>query len=468
VQHHFSRSKDILVFYHGSPYLMSKYGKKYGKGIMKPRLTASQIAKAKPGRHADGSGLYLFVSAAGSRSWVFRYRRDGRLRDFGLGSTSAVSLAEARDKAIDARRQLAAGIDPISKRESDRAEAKAEAARATTFGEFAKTFIDSKSPEWRNSKHSHQWRMTLLGIEPQGTPAKHDYCKSLRGLPVSAVDADAVLKVLTPIWQSRPETANRIRGRIESILDAAKVVGLRERENPARWKGGLKHILPTHSKRRTVKHRPALPHMQIADFVRALHERETSVAARCLEFLILTVVRPGNAVRARWSQIDREAKTWTIPANEMKGHEQHVVPLSDAALAVLDQMDGIRRGEFIFPSTMGTGAGAQRRTAHMSDAALATVIDRMNEEDRKWLDPASGREVVPHGFRSTFRNWGAETEAATEPVLEACLAHVVDDAVVAAYRRTKFDDRRRLVMSAWGAYVTATPGKVIPLRKPRG
>jgi integrase len=370
----------------------------------------------------------------------------------GLGPASLVGLAKARDLAHEARRLIAQGIDPIDARDAEKAAAKVEAARAITFGEFAATFIASKQAGWRNPKHRDQWSMTLLGIDPSGEPSVHDYCKPIRNLPIGDVDSNAVLKVLSPIWSTKPETASRIRSRIENVLDAARVAGLRDGINPAQWKGVLAHMLPAKAKVHREQHHPALPYTLVPAFVRELRTCETSVAAACLEFLILTVVRPGNAVRARWDQINIEARTWTIPADQMKGHERHVVPLSDAALAVLDRMEKIKRGEFIFPSIMGRGAGAYRRTGHMSDAALAAVIDRLNEGEARWLDPTCGRPIVPHGFRSSFRDWGSETGAAPEPVLEASLAHVVSDKVLAAYRRTRFADWRRRVMIAWGDY----------------
>jgi integrase len=224
--------------------------------------------------------------------------------------------------------------------------------------------------------------MTLLGIVPSkikgeaDKPAKHDYCKAIRELPIGAIDTAAVLKVLTGVWQKRPETATRIRSRIENVLDAAKVAGLREGENPARWKGGLQHLLPARMKIRKMAHQPALPYADVPAFVRELRQGD-GIAAACLEFQILTIVRPGNAVRCRWAHVDRNAQTWTIPAGDMKGGEAHAVPLSDAALAVLDRMAKIKHSDFVFPSTMGRGAGAQRRLGHLSDNALASVIDRL-------------------------------------------------------------------------------------------
>jgi integrase len=200
-------------------------------------------------------------------------------------------------------------------------------------------------------------------------------------------------------------------------------------------------------------------------FMNALRQSE-GIAARCLEYQILTAVRPGNAVRARWEQIDRKAKTWTIPADAMKGGEAHAVPLSAAALSVLDQMEKVRRGPFIFPSTMGRGAGAHLTENHLSDAAQARVIARVSAKGTPWLDPVSGDEVVPHGFRSSFRDWGAETNAAAEHVLEACLAHKVSDEIIAAYRRSKFDERRRQVMTAWANYLgTGEAGNVVPMKR---
>jgi integrase len=417
-------------------------------------LTVNQVAKAGPGFHSDGGGLYLHVGK-NAKSWLLRYWRHGKVREMGLGSASVIGLRQARDLAIDAKRLVAAGGDPIEARKSEKQAAKIEAARSITFGEFAATFIAGKQAGWRNPKHADQWRMTLLGIGPNGQPSLHDYCKPIRNLPIGEVDSNAVLKVLGPIWSSKSETASRIRSRIENVLDAARVAGLRDGINPAQWKGVLKHMLPAKAKVRRVRHHPALPYADVPAFIRALRQCETSVAAACLEFLILSVVRPGNAVAARWDQINIEARTWTIPAEQMKGGEQHVMPLSDAALAVLNRMAKIRRGAFVFPSIMGRGAGAYRSSHHMSAAALSALIDRLNEGEARWLDPASGRPVVPHGFRSSFRIWTAETGAASEPVAEACLAHKVSDAVVAAYRRTTFDDERRRVMQAWANFACA-------------
>lgn len=424
------------------------------------RLRPSDITKLGPGTHPDGGGLILLVRSKTARSWVFRYRRHGRLREAGLGPVAVLGLAEARAKAIDMKRMLLDGVDPIEKRTADRLAAKAA---STTFGDYAGSFIAGKESEWKNGKHRDQWRMTLLGIDPRGKPAEHDYCKAIRNMPIGAIETADVLKVLSPIWLKKPETARRIRARIENVLDAAKAERIRAGENAARWKGGLKHLLPTH--KGEDNHLPALAHTQVAAFMRDLRQRDHGVGAACLEFQILTCVRPGNVVNAKWSQIDRKAKTWTIPASEMKANEAHTVPLSGAALAVLDRMQEIRAGEFIFPSVMGRGVGAVRRDQPMSNAALAATIDRLNEgNDTPWIDPTSGRPITAHGFRSTFRTWAAES-GVPDAVAESVLAHRIPDAVVRAYQRSRFDDQRRHVMTSWANYVNAKKaGKVVPLR----
>jgi integrase len=299
--------------------------------------------------------------------------------------------------------------------------------------------------------------MTLLGIDPNGKPAKNDYCKSIRDLPIPAIDTTLVLRIIEPIWATITETANRIRGRIEAVIDAAKARGEFKGENPARWKGHLDNLLPATSKVRKVRNHPALPHRQLPAFMRELRERG-GVAAAALEFQILTAVRPGNAVAARKDQIDRRAAVWTIPAALMKADAEHKLPLSEAALDLLDRLEALNEGsEYIFPNSKGKP---------LSDASMAAVIDRMNEHERRWIDPKLDREVVPHGFRSSFRDWAAE-HGYDDPVAEAALAHKVSDKVVAAYKRTRFFELRKQMMADWGDYCAGPvvgDHNVVPLR----
>ena len=284
--------------------------------------------------------------------------------------------------------------------------------------------------------------MMLLGIDHKGEPTKNDYCKTIRDLPVGAIDTTLVLRIIEPIWSSKTETASRIRSRIEQVIDAAKAKGEFKGENPARWKGHLDNLLPATSKVRKVRNHPALPYRQLPNFMRKLRERHGAAAA-ALEFQILTAVRPGNAVAAKWDQIDRQTSVWTIPAALMKSDAEHRVPLSKAALAVLGRMEVTNdESEYIFPNSKGKP---------LSDASMAAVIDRMNELERRWIDPKLDREIVPHGFRSSFRDWAAE-HGYDDPIAEAALAHKVSDEVVAAYRRTTFFDLRKRMMEDWADY----------------
>ncbi|MFO1097072.1 MAG: tyrosine-type recombinase/integrase [Xanthobacteraceae bacterium] len=407
------------------------------------KLTAKKVEHLTTrGMHADGGGLYLQVARGGSKSWLFRYKLDGRSRWHGLGSLRDVSLEEAREKATEARKVRRNGADPIQAKREAEAAARVEAAKAITFGAAAKRFIKANRAGWKNAKHADQWQMTLLGIDQKGKPAKNDYCKTIRDLPIGSIDTTLVLRILEPIWASKTETASRIRSRIEQVIDAAKAKGEFKGENPARWKGHLNNLLPATSKVRKIRNHPALPYRQLPNFMGKLRERHGAAAA-ALEFQILTAVRPGNAVAAKWDQIDRQISAWTIPAALMKSDAEHKVPLSKAALAVLDRMkDMTHHSEYIFANSKGKS---------LSDASMAAVIDRMNELERSWIDPKLDREIVPHGFRSSFRDWAAE-HGYDDSIAEAALAHKVSDQVVAAYRRTTFFDLRKRMMEDWANY----------------
>ena len=413
--------------------------------------------------YADGGGLYLQVTSSGAKSWIFRFSLRGRAREMGLGPLNAVTLAQARVQAEECRRQRHQDIDPIEARNAVREQAKLEAARAITFTDAAAAFIKAHQVSWRNAKHASQWAGTLKTyVEPV-----------FGSLSVQAIDTGLVMKALEPIWAVKPETASRLRGRIESILDWSKVRGHRGGENPARWKGHLDQLLPKKSKVRDVAHHPALPYHETAPFMAALRDRE-GVAARALEFLILTAARTSDIIGNNrddvspmmWKHVDLARRVWTVP--KTKNGSEHLVPLSNAACNVLKGVAKPSRqsDDLVFPSNDGLP---------LSNMTMAAVLKRMNAERKRdgkspYVDPkSSGREVVPHGFRSTFRDWAAERTNFPSEVVEMGLAHAIGDKVEAAYRRGDLFEKRRRLMDAWaeycakttksGATVIALPGK---------
>jgi integrase len=414
---------------------------------------------SKPGRHADGGNLYLSISPNGGRSWVFLYRWRGKPTEIGLGSARKghVKLARARELAGEARAQIEKGVNPKDARKP---------VEGATFGKCAKDYIDANKAGWKNGKHLDQWSMTLLGINPKGKPAKNDYCKKIRDLDVDAVTDLDVMAILQPIWNDKTETANRIRGRIEKVLDRAKALKLRKGENPARWVGHLDQLLPKRSQVAPVENYPALPYQQMPEFMAELRQRE-GIAARALEWTILTAARTGETVGAVRSEIEPKENLWTVPKERMKGKKgarkrDHVVPLTRQALAILDSLPS--DSDYLFPGG--------NRGEPLSKAAMAAVIDRMNE-DRvkaglpKWVDPQQGnREVVPHGFRSTFKDWCSEVTSYPNDMSEMALSHALPDKVEASYRRGDMREKRRKMMEAWAAYCART-NTVVPLRASR-
>jgi integrase len=411
-------------------------------------LSAARVKALKaPGDYLDGRGLYLQIRSASSKSWLLKFSMDKRAREMGLGSAFDFSLGDARDMRDRYRKLAKTGIDPIEHRKAEQAARAIEKAKAITFKEAATRFIAANRSEWKNIKHADQWTATL-----------ETYVFPLIGaLPVQAIDTALIMKVLDPIWSIKPETAGRVRGRIESVINAAKARSEYLGENPARWKGHLDHLLPKKSKVRRKRKQPALPYAELPAFVQDLQARD-GIAAAALEFQILTAARPGNAVKARWTEIDLKAAEWTIAEQDMKGEKgeevEHKVPLSAAALSVLERMEKIRNGEYVFFSGNGRP---------LSDAAQAALIDRMNEANTaagkpKWMDPRQKREIVPHGFRSTFRDWAAERGYA-DPVAEAALAHKVSDDVIAAYKRTTFFELRKQLMNDWATFATSDPAR---------
>jgi integrase len=404
------------------------------------RLSAVKVASLKrPGMYADGGGLYLQVGSNESRSWIFRFKANGRTRDMGLGSLATVSLAEARELAVECRRVRLIGMDPIESRKAERAIAQLSAARSTMFDQCRDAFVDAHKSSWRNAKHRAQWTSSLATYV---TPV-------FGSLPIQSVDVALVMKVLEPIWSTKPETASRIRGRIERVLDWAKVRGFRQGENPARWRGHLDALLPARGKVRKVRHHAALPYDEVGAFMAELRERE-GVAARALEFTIITAARTNEVLGARWDEMDLDGKVWIVPPSRMKAEREHRVPLSRAALAVLKQMQALRQNDFVFPG--------DRPARPLSNMSMLMMLRRMDRSD-----------LTAHGFRSTFRDWAAERTNFPREVAEAALAHVVGDRTEAAYRRGDLFEKRRRLMEAWAMHCTAATATdvVLPLQRSR-
>ena len=394
------------------------------------KLTALKVGRALPaGMYADGAGLYLQVTGTGAKSWIYRYSIRGKAREMGLGSLSAVSLADARTRAAACRALRQDGVDPIEARKADRAQAALDDAKAITFKEAAQRYIAAHRAGWKNPKHAPLWENTLVA-----------YAEPVIGkISVQAVDTGLVLKVLEPIWRTKPETAGRVRGRIEVILDWAKSRGLRQGENPARWRGHLQYQLPARSKVRRVKHHPALPYAELPGFMAKLREQE-GVGARALEFTILTAARTGEIIGAKRNEANTAEKLWTVPAERMKAGKEHRVPLSGRALTILRDVTALQTGDdaFIF------GGGKQGKP--LSNMTMAAVLHRMGYAN-----------VTVHGFRSTFRDWAAERTNFPNEVVEMALAHAVSNRVEAAYRRGDLFEKRRRLMAEWSTFCnTAT------------
>ena len=407
------------------------------------KLTALAVRQTKaPGLYSDGGGLNLHITPSGSRSWIFRYQRAGRRREMGLGSAAAVSLAEARRKAADARKLMGEGKDPIEVARAQVAATAATKAKATTFREAANRYIASHETGWRNAKHAAQWQATL---ETYAFPV-------FGSVSVAAVDVPMVMNVLAPIWTAKNETARRLRGRIEAILDWAAAGNMRTGDNPARWRERLMHLLPKRPKAGAVKHHPALPYARMGEFMAALRLQE-GVASRALDFLILTAARTSEATGARWQEIDMGSATWIVPAERIKAGKEHRVPLSTPALAIVRAMAEARQGEFVFPGG--------RRGRPLTNMAMAGVLERMG------LD-----EITVHGFRSSFRDWAAERTNYPREVAEMALAHAVGDKVEAAYRRGDLFEKRRRIMADWAKHCARTEkadgDSVVPLQSARG
>lgn len=401
-------------------------------------LTPLGVKNAKPGRHADGGGLHLLVKESGARSWVYRFMLDGKSRDVGLGAAAgpdAVTLADARDKAAALRLKVKSGIDPIAERDREAAQARAEAQAAKiTFKAAAEAYIAANEDGWRNSKHRQQWTNTL---------ATYVY-PVIGDLPVADVDTPHVLSILEPIWKTKAETASRIRGRIETILDSAKARGYRTGENPARWRGHIAQILPPRTKLARGHHK-AMAYDVIPDFMERLRTR-AAMAALALEFTILTAARTGEVIGAERSEIDLNKAVWTIPAERMKAGKPHRVPLSARAVEILETVKPLK-SRWLFPSDRG---------GKLSGMAMSMLLRRMKAD------------ATVHGYRSAFRDWSAESTNYPHEVCEMALAHAIGNKAEAAYRCGDLFDKRRRLMDEWATFCT-TPkpsgATVTPIRE---
>lgn len=401
-------------------------------------LSALEISRLKvEGFYAVGgvAGLHLQVTRAGARSWILRVTVGGKRRDIGLGGYPDVTVAQAREKARETRHAIVEGRDPVAERAAARSALAAQRGAEITFDECARKFIEAKSAEWKNAKHGAQWSATLT-----------TYASPIVGtLQVRDVALAHIVKILEPIWTTKTETATRLRGRIESVLDWATVRGYRLGDNPARWKGHLDKLLPKPGKVAKVEHHAAVPVDGIGAFMVELQKRE-GMAARALEVLILTATRSGEIRGATWAEIDLQARIWTIPAGRMKAGKEHRVPLSDRVIEILRALPRMADSPLVFPAPRG---------GMLSDMTLTAVLRRMKVD------------ATAHGFRSTFRDWAAERTNYPRDVAEMALAHAIGDKVEAAYRRGDLFDKRTRMMNEWAKFCATTQnsGEAVPLNR---
>ena len=410
---------------------------------MAENITALFVKQiSRPGKYGDGGNLYLQVrkstrkipSDAVTKSWLFRYSRFGKEVWMGLGPYPDVSLSEARNLATQERKKILKDVDPLSDKRARRIAARAAHDNMLTFAECAELYVESQAPGWSNPKHIEQWRNTLKNLA--GPVMGH--------LPVDQIDTALVMRCIEPIWASKTETASRLRGRIEAVLDWAAVRGYRKGDNPARWRGHLDKLLPRPSQVARVKHHPALPYTEVGAFMQQLRD-DAGIASRALEFTILTAARTNEVIQASWSEVDLDRKTWVVPAGRMKSKREHRVPLSDAAVTVLTAARGHSK-RYVFPG--------HKRGSHLSNMAMMQVLKR--------LDQAG---ITVHGFRSTFRDWCAESTNYPSDVAEMALAHTLRDKTEAAYRRGDLFEKRARLMADWASYCSkpAVPAKVIAI-----
>jgi integrase len=392
-------------------------------------LSAAKVKSLNvPGDYFDGRGLYLQVRSESSKSWLLKYSMEKRAREMGLGPAADIPLATARELRDRYRALLKQGVDPLEHKKAEKSAKALDRAKAITFKDACARYIAANRSGWKNIKHAAQWEATLKAYA----------YPTIGKLPVQAIDTALVMAVLDPIWSTKPETASRVRGRIESVISAAKARGEFKGENPATWKGHLDNLLPKTSKVRKVENHAALPYADLPAFMMDLRTRE-GIAAAAMQFLILTVGRTGEVLGATWDEFDLRKSVWTIPGERMKNGKEHQVPLSPPAVAVLERMSKLTNGEHVF---FGQSSGRS-----LSNMALLVLLRRMKRT-----------EITSHGFRSTFRDWAAE-RGYQDPVAEAALAHSVPDAVVAAYKRTTFFELRKKMMDDWATYATSDPAK---------
>lgn len=396
------------------------------------KLSAAKVAKeTTPGLYGDGGGLWLQVAKSTARnakegdvtkSWLFRYMLSRKARYMGLGNLNTFSLSEARERARRARQLVADGIDPVEARRIKKATDRADDAKRVTFSEAATSYITAHRAGWKNKKHADQWQNTI-----------DTYAAAvIGGLQVGSIETGHIIKVLEPIWVTKAETASRLRGRIESVLDWATARGFRKGENPARWRGHLDKLLPPRSKVAKVKHQPALPYVDLPAFMKRLRGMD-STSARALEFTILTAARTGETIGARWSEIDLTVKIWTVPPDRMKSGREHRVPLTDRAIEIIRKASSEGSSDsFVFSGV--------RKDMGLSNMAMLELLRGMEDG------------VTVHGFRSSFRDWAGEMTNFPRDLAEAALAHVLADKTEAAYRRGDALERRRRLMFAWERY----------------
>jgi integrase len=402
---------------------------------------------SRPGKYSDGGNLYLQVRKATrkspsddvTKSWLFRYARFGKDTWMGLGPYPDVSLSEARNLATQERKKILQGVDPLTDKRARKIAARAAHDNMLRFAECAELYVESQAPGWSNPKHIEQWRSTLKNLA--GPIIGH--------LSVDQIDTALVMRCIEPIWTTKTETASRLRGRIEAVLDWAAVRGYRKGDNPARWRGHLDKLLPRPSQVARVKHHPALPYTEVGAFMQQLRG-DSRIASRALELTILTAARTNEVIQARWSEFDLDLKTWIVPAERMKSKREHRVPLSDAAVKALDAVQG-RSKRYVFPG--------HKRGSHLSNMAMMQVLKRLERTG-----------ITVHGFRSTFRDWCAESTNYSADVAEMALAHTLRDKTEAAYRRGDLFEKRARLMADWARYCSkpSAPAEVIAIRQSSG
>lgn len=404
------------------------------------KLTAAQVKNAAiKDRYSDGGNLYLNVTETGSKSWIFRYMKFRKDNWLGIGPYPDTSLAEARDLAAKLRQQIRAGEEPADNKRERTSAAREERARAKSFDWCANQYIEAFKSNWKNEKHAAQWTSTI----------KRHASQIIGEMDVRKIELQHILQVIEPIWQTIPETAERLRGRIETILDWATVKGFRVGENPARWKGHIQYVLPKRDKKATVQNQPSLPYEQLKEFMPLLRQQE-GIAARAVELAILTCARSGEVRGACWAEFDLDAALWTIPASRMKAKREHRVALSVEAVAVIRHMEQIKSSELVFP---GLKDGKM-----LSDMSLTAVLRRMHDTKLKeghmgWLDAKNVKRMITvHGFRSTFRIWAAEQTEYPKEMAELALAHNVGNAVEQAYMRSDMFKKRRVLSQDWANF----------------